>query len=321
MKTYPSQPTTARRTHLTLSPPQSKYHSALSEKEQAAFYAAVWSYVWIIALAVPLFSLNVYVDARIAIAWREWLARRLLGEYFSRRAYYRLTLRAPGGANALDNPDQRITDDARAFADASVVLAIGVLRQLFYVLAFTGLLHRLAPGLVWFLIVYAGAATAITAAGFGRRLTALEYAVLRREADLRFDLVRLRENAESVAFYRAEVREAGAAGTRLGAAVAAARARAAAQLGLDLWSNTYSFATILVPALLLAPRYFRGEFSCFLMLPVEAENSQPTNQPTNHCPTTTEMKKMQARSASATSLRSRSPFPASRPRSRTWSTT
>ena len=53
----------------------------------------------------------------------------------------------------------------------------------------------MAPRLVVFLLGYAVFGTWLTAAGFGRRLMRLHYAILKREGDLRFDLVRVRENA------------------------------------------------------------------------------------------------------------------------------
>lgn len=46
-----------------------------------------------------------------------------------------------------------------------------------------------------FLLCYAALGTLVTTAGFGRRLMQLTYSVLQREADLRFALVRVRENA------------------------------------------------------------------------------------------------------------------------------
>lgn len=183
------------------------------------------------------------------------MARRLITAYLGDRAYFRMKM-DPG---AVDNPDQRICDDVRSFASSSVILAVGVLRQLFYCVAFSGLLASLAPGLVGFLLAYAVLGTWVTAAGFGRRLTVLAFNVLQKEADLRFDLVRVRENAESVAFYGADTREARSATGRLEEAVAVQRRQVAVHAWLSLWQNIYGYATILIPSLLMAPKYFSGE--------------------------------------------------------------
>lgn len=163
-----------------------------SEKKENEFYAAVRDFVGIIIIAAPLFALNHYVDSRIAVEWRAWLARRLINGYFASRSYFRLKMDPSG----IDNPDQRICDDVRSYTSSSVILAVGILRQGFYCIAFAGLLASLAPGLVWFLLAYAALGTWVTSAGFAKRLTTLAFALLQKEADLRFDLVRVREHAE-----------------------------------------------------------------------------------------------------------------------------
>ena len=60
---------------------------------------------------------------------------------------------------------------------------------------------------MYFLIVYAIAGTLITTVVFGRVLIGLNFFQLKREADFRFSLVRIRENAESIALYRGEDQE------------------------------------------------------------------------------------------------------------------
>ena len=65
--------------------------------------------------------------------------------------------------------------------------------------------------------------------------------------------------AESIAFYGGQTREASVAGQRLAALIATGRQRLAWAAGLSLWSNAYSYATILLPSILTAPRYFAGE--------------------------------------------------------------
>lgn len=58
-----------------------------------------------------------------------------------------------------------------------------------------GLLWTVTPKLVWFLFLYAGVGTWITTSAFGKRLMQLHFTTVQREGDLRFDMVRTRENA------------------------------------------------------------------------------------------------------------------------------
>ncbi|KFM24165.1 putative ABC transporter ATP-binding protein [Auxenochlorella protothecoides] len=256
---------------LKLSYTQSNLSSNLSEKSESGFYSAVWEFVGVAAVATPLFALSEWVDGLLVIHWRRWLTGHMLDAYYADRAYYRIMLCSLQG---LDNPDQvqakegggvvgglmlRMCEDARSFASSSVALMVGLSRKLFYLAAFSGLLFSIAPRMMWFLLAYAAAGTAVTAAVFGRGLMRRTYEVLRREADLRFQLVRVREAAESVAFYSGEAREAGVSHARLAAAVHAALRRVAWEAGLALWVNAYSNTTLLVPSLLMAPAYFAGQ--------------------------------------------------------------
>lgn len=194
-------------------------------------------------MATPLFALTDWLDGFTMIKWRAWLTERLLEAYYADRAYYLLQLEGP---HALDNPDQRICDDVRSFVASSVLLAVGMLRKLFYLATFSGLLLSIAPHVFGFLLLYAGAGTLVSAYLFGRPLVSRTYAVLRREADLRHQLIRLREAAESVAFFGGEEREAAESRSRLRLAVVAGLRRLALEAGLGVWLNAYSNLTTVV---------------------------------------------------------------------------
>lgn len=246
--------------YVELSYVQSEFMTALSGKDARGFFRAVLKYAGVVAAAAPLFAVSDWVEDRFRLAWRNWLTGHLLDEYFGDVAFYRLHL-APGGCDGtarVDNPDQRICDDVTEFAEISVKLTIGVIGKLFQMAAFSGVLWSRAPKLVGFIFGYAAAGTLITATSFGRRLASLTFTTLRREGDLRFDLVRTRENAESIAFYGGGAREDATARGRLAALVAVRKSAIAWSAGLSLWTNVYSYATILVPYVMCAPAYFHG---------------------------------------------------------------
>ena len=62
-------------------------------------------------------------------------------------------------------------------------------------LMWAGVLWTVAPSLVLFLLVYAAVGTVLTTTVFGKRLMQLQFLQLQKEGDLRFDLVRTRENS------------------------------------------------------------------------------------------------------------------------------
>ncbi|KAI3434840.1 hypothetical protein D9Q98_002895 [Chlorella vulgaris] len=234
---------------------QNAMQTSLSEKQEDGFWVAVWDFVLIIAVAAPLFALTDYVDSCLTVAWRQWLTQHMIRVYFSDHAYFRLKI----DPQAIDNPDQRICDDVRAYTATSVMLSVSIMRKVLNCVAFASLLWRLAPQLAIFLVIYAVAGTWVTGAGFGRRLMRLTYSVLQREADLRFALVRVRENAESIAFYAGDLRESELASARLARVIATIFGKVRWEAYLSLWQNVYSYSTILLPSLLLSKRYFAGE--------------------------------------------------------------
>lgn len=78
---------------------------------------------------------------------------------------------------------------ARSFPD------IEIMRRALHCICCAGLLWSVTPKLVWFLFLYAGIGTYVTTSAFGKRLMQLHFATVQREGDLRFGMVRTRENA------------------------------------------------------------------------------------------------------------------------------
>lgn len=159
----------------------------------------------------------------------------------------------------VDNPDQRITADVSNYVQTSVGLVLLLVRKTLNCAAFAGVLWSISPKLVVFLLSYALLGTFGTAAVFGAPLTRLKQKLLRLEADLRFGLVRLRENAEAIAFYGGDVREASDLSSRLVVVLDVLLRRIAWLGAYELWLVVYRYATVLVPSLVLAPEYFAGK--------------------------------------------------------------
>ena len=229
------------------------FFTAIERKQPAAYWVALTWYLGTLALAVPIGVFYRWVEERLALLWREWMAQHLVKRYFNNRAYFRLR-----GSESVDNPDQRISEDVRNFTTSSLAFLLIVLNSLVTLIAFMGVLWMISSTLVAMLAVYAVAGTAISIA-IGRKLVRLHYHQYEKEANFRYGLVRVRENAESIAFYRGEKREHLDLFNRLSAAVANMHLIIIRNRNLGFFTNSYNYLALVLPILVVAPLYMRGQ--------------------------------------------------------------
>jgi len=228
--------------------------TALQKKDQDGYYKAIWQFLGVVVIAAPLFAYYQYMQELLALEWRVWLTGHLMHRYYTSRAYLHLKAHAH-----LDNPDQRICDDVRSFVDGMVLMTTLLLSKILNCAAFITVLWSISPSLVMFLVVYAAAGTLATTQVFGSKLKGLTYTLLQRSADLRFCLVRARENAESIAFFAGEANESATAQRRLARLAECAGEAIVWSRHLALFTDSYHYLTLVLPGLIVAPRYFRGE--------------------------------------------------------------
>lgn len=231
-----------------------EFTSALAAKDIDRFWLSIQISLGILVVGVPVFGFYYYVRDRLALHWRRWLTRDFLGEYFSHRAYYELNASAD-----IDNPDQRIAEDINTFTQRSLQFLMVLFGALLQLIAFSGVLWAISRELVAFLLIYAAAGTAITLLVFGKILIGLNFYQLKREANFRFSLVRIRENAEAIAFYRGEGRESKQVGGYFNDIFENLSKLIRVQLKLNLFQFGYSFLTVVMPSAIIAERVISGE--------------------------------------------------------------
>ena len=231
-----------------------EFTSALAAKDADRFWTSILQSLAILVAAVPIYAFYYYVRDKLGIYWRRWLTRHFLGSYFSNRAYYELN-----ASTEIDNPDQRVAEDINTFTQKSLYFLLVLVGAVLDLVAFSGVLWSISTELVFFLIIYALAGTAVTLLVFGKVLIGLNFYQLRREANFRFSLVRIRENAESIAFYRGEAPESRQVGQRFNAAFSNYNKLIRAQLNLNLFQYGYRFMTIILPSVIIAGRVLSGE--------------------------------------------------------------
>lgn len=227
-------------------------------------------------LIVFMGVLAYWLQQAFQIHWWEWLNAQYLDDWIAGKAYYR----ARFIDKSIDNADQRIQQDVQDFVNGSYALAFGghvgpysisgngVIGSGLTLVSFTPILWRLAGpvlvfgvtvprALVFAAFAWIAVATAV-AFWIANPLIKLNFWFQRRTADYRFALVRVRENAENIAFYNGEREERGELDTRFGAVIENMWARVYRLLRFYGWNLVTQYSANIFTLLILGPRVFAG---------------------------------------------------------------
>lgn len=228
--------------------------SALASGDRPRFWDAVKACLVVLAFAVPIYAYYYYARDAFANRWRRWLTGRFLDGYLADRRYYAMTR-----GSDIDNPDQRISEDINTFTGRSIHFLLIFVGALIQLVAFSAVLWSISRTLVGFLAVYASVGTVIALYVFGNPLILLNFLQIKREADFRFGLMRLRENAESIAFYRGEAPERLQLDRQFDAVFGNFERLIRKQRALNLFQRGLAQLTIVVPSVILADDVLSGQ--------------------------------------------------------------
>jgi putative ATP-binding cassette transporter len=252
------------------------FYTALQSREVTPFLQQIATFVLIAGGFVVSLVASHWVAEGLKMRWRDWLVRRYTADWLSRRAYYRLQLDQDPDAN----PDQRIVEDLGCFAGQTINVVVGFLDVSLSLAAFTGVLWRLSGTLTigWLSVsgymVFAVYGYTVLASWLTHRIGLPLASLLTRgqtvEGDFRYGLVRLRENAETVAFYRGEAREAQLLQERWLQVASNGWDVLRRQSAIGWFSHSHGQVSIVLPFLLSAPRYFTGQITFAEVMQVTA---------------------------------------------------
>ena len=229
------------------------FMTAISNRDSARFIRQAILYIGVFAASTLVGAFYSFSEQRLGLLWREWLTRDLLAAYLDRRAYYRLS-----AAGMLTNPDERIAEDVKAFTTTTLSFVLLLSNATVTMVAFSGVLWSISRTLFGVALLYAACGSALTVV-FGRRLVWLNYNQLDKEADFRANLVHIHANAESIALLRREARVGDRLRHRLDDLVANMRRLIAVNRNLAFFTNGYNYLIQIIPALVVAPLFIRGE--------------------------------------------------------------
>lgn len=264
-----------------------RFYNALQERDWDAFVTQLMIFCALAAAYIGLAVYRLYLNQWLQIRWRRWMTRVYLGDWLDHSNHYRMQLLG----DAADNPDQRIAEDIQMFVERTLTIGTGFLGALVTLASFVVILWTLSesaplhlfgsewsiPGyLVWAALFYAVLGTVFTHL-IGWPLVQLNFNQQRFEADFRFNMVRVRENAEQIALLDGERAETERLLTRFGRVVDNWMRIMNRTKKLTFFTAGYSQVSIVFPYVVVSPAYFAGKMQLGgLMQTASAFNSVQT---------------------------------------------
>jgi putative ATP-binding cassette transporter len=241
------------------------------------FWMSIVIFILLATLYVVRFMADIYLTQRFIIAWRIWLTAHLTDDWLTGKAYYRDLFID----NTIDNPDQRIQQDIDIFTanaggtpnipsnGTGSTLLFGAVNAVASVISFAAILWSLSGSLTvfgfdfprvmfWTVVLYVLIAT-VVAIWLGRPLIWLSFNNEKLNAAFRYGLVRLRDAAEAVGFYRGERVERAQLWRRFTPIIDNYRKFVRRSIIFNGWNWSVSQAIVPLPWVIQAPRLFAGK--------------------------------------------------------------
>jgi putative ATP-binding cassette transporter len=239
------------------------FYNALQEKDLPAFTHLILYFCGIATVAILGAVYRLYLTQMLTIRWRRWLTEQHFAKWLAHKNYYQLEQHG-----YTDNPDQRLSEDLNSFTSTTLSLALGLIRTLVSLVSFSIILWGVSgsiellgvtiPGyMFWAALLYALVGSWLTHK-IGQRLIKLNNQQERYEADLRFALVRVRENAESIAFSNGEPNENQRLTGRFGMIWSNYWNIMKVSKRLTFFTAGYSQIATIFAFVVASPRYFSG---------------------------------------------------------------
>ena len=252
---------------------------AVKNSGRDGFWLSMIVFAILATIHVARVMLDLFLMQRFMLRWRAWLTDRLTDDWLDGKAYYR----ARFIDDTIDNPDQRIQSDIDIFTagvgplpntpnnTSAATLLFGAVSSITSMISFTAILWNLSGtltlpligfeiprALFWMGLVYVLFASVI-AFWIGRPIIWLSFNNEKFNAAFRYALVRLRDAAEAVAFYRGEVAERTGLRRLFAPVVDNYKRYVNRMMGFYGWNLSMSQIIVVAPYLLQFPRFLSGE--------------------------------------------------------------
>jgi putative ATP-binding cassette transporter len=229
------------------------FFSAIQERNLPRYKEMAIEYLLVFAASTAIAVFSKFCEERLGILWRGWLTSHLIDKYLRNRAYHRLM-----GRSDIDNPDQRMTEDVKTFTTTTLSFLLMILNATIAAIAFSRVIWLISPLLLFVAIGYSIVGSLLTIL-VGRKLVGLNNLQLKKEANFRYELIHVREYADSIAILRGEKKQKSRLVRRLNELVDNFRAIVSVNRNVGFFTVGYNYLIQIIPVLIIAPRFIRGE--------------------------------------------------------------
>lgn len=227
--------------------------NAIVDKREEHFRGLLTTYAAFLVGLFVFYELVSLISNVFRLHWRKWLTRYLVDRFLDRRTYYDIGLKGD-----LDNPDQRIQEEVEPFVRIVALMPDMLFRHVLSIGAGGIIVVSIAPGIAVFVLCYSIFHAVVSYFLYVPTIKQ-QYDQTVAEADLRYGILHVRDNAESVAFYNGEYAESEQIDSRLLTAVR----RQAKILYYDVFisfvNKAFTLTWELFPYILLVPLFFAGD--------------------------------------------------------------
>ena len=229
------------------------FMTAIADRDMSGFVRQAFLYVGVFAALTIVGVMARFGEERLGLLWRDTMTRAVLRGYLADGTYQRLN-----ASGAIANPDQRISEDVRAFTVTTLSFALMALNSVFTIIAFSGVLWTISPLLFGVAVLYAAVGSLFTFM-FGRPLIRLNYDQLDKEASFRSGLIDVRNNAEAIMAAQDEDSQMAQLLGRLDDLVNNFRRITSINRNVGFFTTGYNWMIQIIPALIIAPAFIEGK--------------------------------------------------------------
>ncbi|MEH4211008.1 ATP-binding cassette domain-containing protein [Klebsiella pneumoniae] len=226
--------------------------NALVAKQSIYWRIMIWmTFVGLMqTLAMQVTS---WFSAWLLLDWRKWMTRHLLHAYMQNRTYYEIEK-----DGFIDNPDQRLQEEVPSVCQTVLGIPQFILSSLMTIAVQASIIVQVSPGMFWAVVIYAGVNTLVSMWLYNPTIRQ-SWDLTVAQARMRTGLMHLRDNAETIAFYRGENSERKGLHQRLRDVARVKMTMIFYGIRMSVVNQVMGLIFSLLPIFFVVPLYFSGK--------------------------------------------------------------